>query len=195
MAKYTGYVTIPHGTYTEWRNAVNGNFYDADELYGCQCMDLTMEFWYNVGFPQAYPHTSTGNADGVWSRRSENISYLGTTYFDLVERVEDIKRGDVICYGTSPYGHIGFANIDYIDWQPDPESPYEFPILSQNNGGTPDPSGGTSVNLAGYDIRYFQGAFRYREWNTTPPVPPTPGMNGRTNFPWVLYARKLRQNM
>lgn len=33
MAKYIGYVTIPHGTYNEWKNAVNGNGYDADGFY------------------------------------------------------------------------------------------------------------------------------------------------------------------
>lgn len=193
MAKYTGYVTIPHGTYTEWRNAVNGNFYDADQLYGCQCMDLAMEFWYNVGFPQAYPHTSTGNADGVWSLRSENLSYMGTTYFQTINDINDVLEGDIICYNSSPYGHIGFANINYQDWVPDPEHPNEFPILSQNNGGTPDPSGeGTNVNIAGYDISYFQGAFRYLPWHATPPQP---GYDRRSNFPWVLYARKLRENM
>lgn len=196
MTKYIGYVTLDHSTYAEWKLAVNGNFFDADNLYGCQCMDLAMEFWWNVGFPQAYPHTSTGNADGVWSKRSENVSYNGTDYFDLVLRIEDVKRGDVICYSTSPYGHIGFADINYSDWTPDPDHPYEFPILSQNNGGTPDPSGGSDVNVAGYDIRLFQGAFRYKPWNATPPTPPHPiAGRGRTNFPWVLYARKLRKNM
>lgn len=196
MDYYHGYVTIPHDTYNQWRNAVNGNFYDADNVYNYQCMDLVMEFWWNVGFPQAYPHTSTGNADGVWSKRFENVAYNGTEYFDLITRVEDIKHGDIICYSSSPYGHIGFADINYSAWTPDPDHPYEFPILSQNNGGTPDPSGTSAVNVAGYDIRLFQGAFRYKPWNVTPPTPPRPfsGRN-RPNFPWVLYARKLRDKM
>ena len=196
MAYYHGYVTIPHQTYAEWKQEVLNNFYDADQIFNYQCMDLVMEFWWNVGFPQAYPHTSTGNADGVWSKRAENLSYGGTTYFETVLSKESIKKGDIICYSTSPYGHIGFADIDYDAWTPDPDNPYEFPILSQNNGGLPDPSGTSAVNVAGYDIRDFQGAFRYIPWNTTPPTPPHPvAGRGRTNFPWVLYARKLRNKM
>lgn len=33
MAKYTGYVVIPVTSYDDWRNAVNGNGYDADGFY------------------------------------------------------------------------------------------------------------------------------------------------------------------
>ena len=188
MAKYNGYVTLAHSTYAEWKQAVNGNFFDADNLYGCQCMDLAMEFWWNVGFPQAYPHTSTGNADGVWTLREENVAYGGTTYFQLVTNVNDIKQGDIICYSTSPYGHIGFADIDYSSWTPDPNNPYEFPILSQNNGGTPDPAGGTDVNVHGYDIRLFQGAFRYVEWIPTPPPAPT---KRKSRLPLIMLSTGL----
>ena len=53
MAKYTGYVDIPHATYDEWRNATLGNGYDIDGSYGCQCWDFASEFWRNVGFPIA----------------------------------------------------------------------------------------------------------------------------------------------
>ena len=38
MAKYTGFVQIPHSTYDEWRNATLGNGYDIDGYYGCQCL-------------------------------------------------------------------------------------------------------------------------------------------------------------
>ena len=37
MAYYIGYVTIPHGSYDEWKNATNGNGYNYDNTYGCQC--------------------------------------------------------------------------------------------------------------------------------------------------------------
>lgn len=194
MAKYYGYVTIPHSTYDEWRNATNGNGYDFDYTYGCQCYDLVVEFWWNVGFPQGYPTSQgSGNAWQIWSDRANNVAYNGTTYFDLIYDVTQIKRGDIIVFkyfSGNPYGHIGFADVDYSNWTPDPNQPYEFPILSENNGGTPDPEGGAYTNVHGYDIRLFLGAFRYRAWETTPPTP-TPTSTSR--FPFVIYARKLRE--
>ena len=194
MSYNTGYVSIPHGTYQEWRNATNGNGYNADGLYGCQCMDLAMEFWWNVGFPTGYPVTTTGNADGVWARRNDNLTYNGTTYFTLVPNLADVKRGDIICYSISPYGHIGFADEDYSTWHAAHPGSYEFPILSENNGGTPDPQGGSYTNVHGYDTRYFQGAFRYIPWSSGPT--PTPGGGtwrpSKSKFPWVLVTRNLR---
>ena len=68
MAFYTGYVTLPTNTYLAWKSAVNGNGYDADGSYGCQCWDLCAEFWYNVGFPQGYPRTGANHyASECWN--------------------------------------------------------------------------------------------------------------------------------
>ena len=192
MAKYYGYVSVPHATYDEWRNATNGNGYDADGQYGCQCYDLALIFWYNVGFPQGYPVSSSLGANGIWDRRSENISFGGTEYFELVTTISDIKRGDVICYDGfvgNPYGHIGFADEDYATWHANNPGSYEFPILSENNGGTPDPQGGAYTNVHGYDIRLFQGAFRYKQW--IGPTPP-PTSDSEHHFPWFLTANKRR---
>ena len=200
MAKYTGYVVIPVTSYDDWRNAVNGNGYDADGLFGCQCYDLVLEFWWNVGFPQGYPVSgvpgqgNTGNAYDIWTYREYNVSYGIYTYFDLITDVTQIKRGDIIIFNQFPgntYGHVGFADVDYSSWIPDPNQPYEFPILSENNGGTPDPSGGAYTNIHGYDIRLFLGAFRYKEWEVTPPTPTE--IKKRLKFPWVLYANKFRK--
>lgn len=192
MSYNTGYVTIPHSTYEEWRTATNGNGYNFDSTYGCQCYDLAAEFWWNIGFPPGYPVITSSSAYTMWNNRLSNVSYNGVTYFDLVENVSDIKQGDVIVFNytqSNPYGHVGFADVDYANWNPDPNQPYEFPILSENNGGTPDPQGGAYTNIHGYDIRLFLGAFRYKAWNE---IPPTPISTTRSNFPWVLYARKLR---
>lgn len=198
MAKYYGYVNVPHSTYNEWRNTVNGNGYDVDGYYGCQCYDLVLLFWWNVGFPQGYPVSgipgqgNTGNAYDIWTYRSYNTSYNGTTYFDIITNLSDVKRGDVIVFNQFPgntFGHVGFADVDYSSWTPDPNQPYEFPILSENNQGAPDPSGGAYTNIHGYDIRLFLGAFRYKAWEVTPPVPP---IRTTSKFKWVLYANKLR---
>lgn len=190
MATYTGYVTVPHSSYAEWKSNTLGNFYDADGQYGCQCYDFVLIFWNNVGFPEGYPLSSTLGASGIWSRRNENIAYNGVQYFDLITNLADVKQGDIICYsGTSnnEYGHIGFADVNYASWTPDPDYPYEFPILSENNGGEPYPAGGTSVNVHGYDTRLFQGAFRYREWQQPAPITTI----NKTRLPLILTTRSL----
>ena len=196
MAIQYGYVTIPHATYDEWRNATNGNGYNFDYTYGCQCYDLAVEFWWNVGFPTGYPIIDSSSAYRIWDYREQNASYNGVTYFDLIYNLADVKRGDVIIFSAipnvNPWGHVAWADVDYSSWTPDPYQPYEFPVLSQNNGGTPDPSGGALTNIHGYDIRYFRGAFRYKAWETTPPTPPTD--HKKHHFPWVLYDKKLREN-
>ena len=194
MAKYTGYVDIPHNTYDAWRNATLGNGYDIDGYYGCQCWDFASEFWRNVGFPARYPLISASSAYTMWSvYKDQNSSYAGTTYFRQITNLNDVKRGDVIVYkyfSSNPYGHVGFADQDYATWHAANPSSYEFPILSENNGGTPDPAGGAYVNVHGYDTRLFLGAFRYIPWIS--PTPPTPTITRKSRFPWVLYARKLR---
>ena len=197
MAKYWGYVVVPHESYLTWKNTTNGNGYDVDSTYGCQCWDYASLFWWNIGFPTGYPLLNGLDAYTMWNRRNENISYDGTTYFDLITEVENIRQGDIIVFNynqSNPAGHVGFADVDYANWVPDPNQPYEFPILSENNGGTPDQAGGSYTNIHGYDIRLFLGAFRYREWAQPGPTPsPSHTKITRKPFPWVLYARKLRQ--
>lgn len=195
MTIYTGYVTIPHASYDEFKNATLGNGYNYDNTYGCQCYDVAAEFWWNVGFPAGYPIITQSSAYTMWNNRMQNIAYNGTTYFDLIYNLADVKKGDMIVYaGTTanPYGHNGLADEDYATWHANNPNSYEFPILSQNNGGTPDPQGGALMNVHGYDTRLFLGAFRYRAWHTVIPVTPT---FTRSKFPFVLYARHLRDKM
>ena len=194
MAIYTGYVVIPHNTYLAWKNATLNNGYNYDLTYGCQCYDLAVEFWWNVGFPQGYPHITNSSAYTMWNLREENASYNGTQYFDIIYSLDAVKQGDVMVYaGTSsnPYGHVGFADEDYATWHAANPSSYEFPIISQNNGGTPDPEGGALVNLHGYDTRLFLGAFRYKAWEQTPVIQKK--RKGK-KFPWVIYAGILRNS-
>lgn len=193
MTKYVGYVDVAHSTYDEWKNNTLGNGYDIDGSYGCQCWDFASLFWRNVGFPAGYPVITSSSAYTMWANRTTNASYNGVTYFDLIYNLADVKKGDIIIYNYNsynPYGHVGFVDQDYTSWTPDPSQPYEFPILSENNGGTPDPAGGAYVNVHGYDTRLFLGAFRYKAWHTTPPTPPT---TESSKFKWILYARKLRE--
>lgn len=193
MAKYWGYVLVPHNTYLAWKNATLNNGYDVDSTYGCQCWDFAATFWYNVGFPQGYPHITSSSAYTMWDLREQNSAYNGTVYFDLIYNLNDVKQGDVIVYNYfsgNPYGHVGFADEDYATWHANNPSSYEFPILSENNQGIPDPAGGAYVNVHGYDTRLFLGAFRYKEWER--PTPIIKAKSKTKRFPWVLYANKLR---
>lgn len=196
MAFYTGYVVLPTNTYLAWKTAVAGNGYDADGSYGDQCWDLTAEFWHNVGFPTGYPLTGPNHyAYECWTvNRNNNISYNGTTYFELINSLDQVKQGDVVVFnGTSgnPAGHIGFADENY-----DPDKGGYIAILGQNqgSGGTPipviNPAGGTTANVKDlYVATDFLGAFRYIPWQQ--PTPPIVLRRGK--FPWVLYARRLRE--
>jgi len=192
MSTYIGYVIVQHNTYLAWKNATLNNGYNVDSSFGYQCWDFASEFWWNVGFPQRYPLITQSKAYTMWNLRDQNTSYNGTTYFDLIYNLDDVKQGDILVYNefsSNPWGHVGFADEDYSTWHANNPGSYEFPILSQNNQGIPDPAGGAYVNVHGYDTRLFLGAFRYREWHTTPPKP---SYTRRTKFPWVLYANRIR---
>lgn len=195
MAKYTGYVSVPHDNYLQWKLNTNGNGYDVDGYYGCQCWDFASLFWWNIGFPTGYPELYNSQAYTMWERREHNASYNGVTYFEFVYNVNDVKRGDIMVFNqtsSNPYGHVGFADADFSTWTPsDPNHPYEFPILSENNQGFPDPSGGSYVNVHGYDYRLFIGAFRFKDWITPTPVTVTKKRASK-RFPWSIYARKFR---
>lgn len=183
----SGYVDVPHNTYEEWKSYTLGNEYDLDGAYGCQCWDYASLFWRNIGFPAGYPLTGPDQyAYQCWTvSRSQNAAYNGTVYFDLIEQISSIKKGDVLVLnGTSanPPGHITFADEDYDG------SGYIW-CIGQNQGGTPSPSGGTAVTRNRLGLDAFLGAFRYKGWETTPPTPTL----SKKHFPWVLRSRSLNQ--
>lgn len=182
MAWY-GYVDVPHSTYDEWRANTIGNGYDLDGYYGCQCWDFASLFWRNIGFPAGYPLTGPNHAASeCWT--VNRIANQGDK-FDLIYDYTQIKRGDVIVFSGIP-GHIAFADDNY-------NGSMRINCLGQNQGGgTPHPSGGTSVSVNSLNLGEFLGAFRYKAWHT-PPTPPTPEPTTRSHFPWVLFANKLRQ--
>lgn len=193
MTIYTGYVTLPINTYDAFRDAVNGNGYNADGYYGCQCWDLLAELWYNIGFPQNYPLTGPNQAAyECWTvNRNNNVAYNNVTYFDLITELSQVKRGDIIVLNytnTNPAGHIALADEDY-------NGTTTLRCLGQNQGGgTPTPGGGSTANIQDIILQpqnwgAFLGAFRYRAWQETPPTP----TETRSKFPFVLYAAKRRR--
>lgn len=192
--QHNGWQTVTVASYAAFKAVVNNNGWDLDLAFGDQCYDLAFLLWYSIGYPQGWPvNGGTGKAKDIWTERETNKSYNGTQYFDLIYNLNDVKQGDMIIYDSTPYnefGHDGLADEDYATWSANHPGDYEFPILSQNNNGTPYAGGGSYANIHGYDTRLFLGAFRYRNWIPTPP-PPTP-TSERSKFPWVLYANKLR---
>lgn len=182
MAHYSGYVTVPTTSYEAFRNAVDGNSYDVDGVAGCQCVDLAKLLNYNLGF--SYPYYSTGGtgaAYGGWTVDSARIFNMGNAYITIYDKTQ-IKKGDMVVidrFTGNDVGHVGFADEDF--------SGPNLRMCSQNNGGTPAPGGGTTVNIANYSLTHFLGAFRLVAWQPTPPTTST-----KSKFPWVIYARKLR---
>ena len=194
--QHNGYQTVFVTSYAVFKSQVNLNGWDLDGSYGDQCYDIALLLWYSIGYPAGYPvNGGTHLAKDIWTERETNKSYNGTQYFDLIYNLNDVKQGDVLIYDSTPYneaGHVGLADEDYSTWHENNPSSYEFPILSQNNQGTPYAGGGTYANIHGYDTRLFLGAFRYKEWNV-PPTPPTPSYK-LTSFPFVLFAERLRND-
>lgn len=184
MANYYGYIPIAHDTYENFKSATQGNIYylDSTKPY---CWNFITELWYNVGFPQGYPLMSVSDYPAeIWIIYKEaNASYNGTTYFDLVYTKEQIKKGDVIVVsGLNNYSDIAIANEDYNS-----SHPYYISVLIAGYQGV------TRVSVVNnFSIQYFLGAFRYVEWNSTPPTPPTPSLK-RSHFNWVLFNK--RRNM
>lgn len=109
------------------------------------------------------------------ARSANTISHLSQ-----ITSVTDIKRGDVIIITDGANGFAGFANADYTGSN-------ILSVYSQNYNNA-------IVELVNMDISTFAGGWRYDSWYT-PPTPPTPSTSSRSNFPWVLYARKLRKRM
>lgn len=185
-----GYSDIPHGTYAIWKSNTLGHEYDLDGSYGCQCWDYASLFWRNVGFPAGYP--LTGPNHSAYECWTVNKTANAGNKFTLIYNKTDIKQGDVIVMNatsSNPNGHITFADEDYNGTN------YIW-CIGQNQGGTPSPSGGTAVTRNNLGLGDFLGAFRYNDWHTTPPTPPTPTSGytrSRQGFKWAIYARKLRE--
>ena len=180
----TGYTSIPHSTYDEWRNATIGQSYDVDGAFGCQCWDYVAELWYNLGFGTGYPHTGPNlSAYECWTvSRYQNIG----NKFELVELLATVKRGDVVVlnYGRFPgdtTGHIAFADEDY-------DGSGQMWLVGQNQVN-PSATVGSPVARTRMSVTAFLGAFRNKEWQVTPPTP----TKKKHKFPFFLYTNRRKQ--
>lgn len=179
MAQY-GPTIVPHTTYQEFRDAVNGNGYDMDGYYGCQCWDGADLLWYQYGLtlytgPEGYAYE-------CWTvSRDRNA----VDPFISLTGVQNIKRGDVLVWGSYAFGgvagHIAYADEDY-------NGGLYMNILGQNQDAGAGISG-RPFSVNSLPISGVIGIFRNTNWQGTPPTPPS---QQRKKFPWVLYTKKFR---
>ena len=159
-------------------NSTNGQTIGEGE-----CWDYVNLLWSHLGsryytYPPSDP--SSTNHGVKWGWLNEEARAANTiTHLTQITRLEDVKRGDVVITSGGTYGHAGFADEDYdgSGW---------IYVYSQNFGGR------RSVGRDHERTSDFAGAWRYDEWNSTPPTPPTP-VSRSTKFKWVLYANKIRK--
>ena len=184
MANFYGPVIVDISSYENFKNAVLGNGYDVDGLYGFQCVDMPKLLAYNAGRSSPYwLSLPDGYAYEGWSVLS-NREYNAGDLFDLIYSKADIRKGDLVVLSnttSNPYGHIAFANTD---WDANTTSA----VLLGQNQVNPSASQGHVNTLTEVNVTTFLGGFRFRRWVT--PIPPIILNQGQ--FPWFLVANKLR---
>lgn len=174
-----GYAFVPHLTYDEWRSYALTHGVNVDWSFGNQCWDIFALLWYQYGLRL---ETGNGYAYGCWTlRRNQNARGP----FKMINSIHEVKRGDCVVFnraGSFYTGHITFADEDY-------NGSGRLRCLGQNQGQ--GISSGTPSNVVSMGVANFLGAFRNTNWRQIPP--PTPPSKTKSNFPWVLYSKKLRQ--
>lgn len=179
MAQYNGFVSVPHNTYEDWRNATLGNGYDVDYSFGNQCWDYCDLLYAQYG-KYLVTKSGGGTAKDCWLV-SKNVN--STPPFEAVEGKQNIKRGDIIVLNgipENPAGHICFADEDY--------NGTDRIAVVQQNGFQPT----TPVHTATCGLDQFLGIFRNTLWQgVVPPEPESSYNKHRYNF--VLFNRRKRQ--
>lgn len=178
-------VPVDISSYDAFRNAIMGNGYDVDGLYGYQCVDLAKLLAGNAGRPNPYWKSQPdGYAYEGWTNTASR-EYNAGTLFTLVYNKGEVRRGDLVVLSntsSNPYGHIAFADSD---WDSSTTSAY---LVGQNQVN-PSATVGHVTTLTNVNVTTFLGAFRFIAWQQIPVV--TKPVKKR-RFPWVVYANKLR---
>ncbi len=165
-------------TFDEFINSTNGQTIGAGE-----CWDYINLLWDHLGsvyytYPPSDPSSTNHGVKWGWLN-SEARAANTITHLTQITNLNDVKRGDIVVTSGGEYGHAGFADESYNG------SGY-LQLYSQNYNGR------RSVAKDNNDMSTFLGAWRYDEWNSTPPTPPTPTPK-RSHFNWVLFNK--RRNM
>ena len=148
-----------------------------------ECWDYINLLWDYLGgvyytYPPSDPSSTNHGVKWGWinteARSANTINHL-----TQVPNLTDVKRGDIVVTSGGTYGHAGYAKDDY-------NGTGFLQLYSQNFNGV------RYVTLDTNNMSTFVGAWRYDAWQPPVPPTPTPTSNRESNFPWVLYARKLR---
>lgn len=146
-----------------------------------ECWDYVNLLWDYLGsryytYPPSDPTATNHGIKWGWidteARSANTINHL-----TQVINLSDVKRGDVVIISDGEYGHGGFAAEDY-------NGSGFLDMYDQNYNNI------RYVMEHNVSMTTFLGAWRYDGWNE--PTPPTPTSKTKNKFPFVLYARKLR---
>ena len=187
MAQYNNYVSVPHSSYTEFKNATLGNGYNVDAWYrggwGNQCWDYIALLYWQYGLT-LYTKTGGGSAKDCWlvSRNANARSP-----FIAVEGIQNIKRGDVIVTNASPWttnGHICLADENY---RTSGNQNKLWCVGQHQRGSTSLPVTRDELNIS-----YFLGIFRNTNWDGETPPEPSEVYN-KKGYNFILFNRRKRQ--
>ena len=188
MAQYNSYVSVPHSSYTEFKNATLGNGYNVDAWYqggwGNQCWDYIALLYWQYGLT-LYTKTGGGSAKDCWLV-SKNAN--ARSPFIAVEGKENIKRGDVIVTNASPWttnGHICLADENY---RTSGDRNKLWCVGQHQRGSTSLPVTRDEINIS-----YFLGIFRNTTWGGDEPHPEPPIVYNKEGYNFILFNRRKRQ--
>ena len=188
MAQYNNYVSVPHSSYTEFKNATLGNGYNVDAWYrggwGNQCWDYIALLYWQYGLT-LYTKTGGGSAKDCWLvSKNANARYP----FIAVEGKENIKKGDVIVTNASPWtknGHICLADENY---RTSGDKNKLWCVGQHQRGSTSLPVTRDELNIS-----YFLGIFRNTTWGGDEPHPEPPIVYNKEGYNFILFNRRKRQ--
>ena len=172
-------MAVDYSSFDRFIATTNGQTIGAGE-----CWDYVNLVWSHLGsryytYPPSNPQaTNHGIKWGVLNNEARQANTIN--HLTFISDKTQLKRGDIVITVDGEFGHGGFMDED---WDGD----RQYYIYSQNYAGR------RSVARDRYRLTYFGGAFRYDAWYTPPPPPP-PYLR-KNKFKWVLYCKKLRDNM
>lgn len=162
--------------YLDFKNKWLGRRVDYDRVYAYQCVDLILEYVYELfGLGSGV----WGNAIDYWNRPSPAL----LSKFTLIA-TKECRQGDiVVLYGLAgnPYGHIGIC---------DSQTATVVNILEQNGNGSGTGTGGDAVRVRGIPKSRIAGILRPKDppapVNNTPPNRQIVHLPGNVQS-WRLY--------
>lgn len=172
-------MAVDFSTFDNFVATTNGTTVGAGE-----CWDYVNLVWSHEGgkywtYPPSDPEATNHGVKWGWLN-AEARSANTTSKIIQITSPFQIKRGDIVIISDGTYGHAGFANSAY-------DGSGYLKQYSQNYGY---PTARRSVALDNINMTTFVGAFRYTEWDSTPPTPVT--TEKKKKFPWFIYANRNR---